>query len=204
MGRRLGRISGAFGLVMASAAGATALAQPAVQMSPGASQAFRPTPDGKAQHIQSGMLCVRGSPQFRLAGLVAFPDAPVGDDVACDYATTAGKTTLYATRVKGRSLEQLAPTVIGSLRSVFPDARPTDPAPTMRKPGLSASVAGSYLVTFNGKLSVSSTWLAKEGDWLLKVRATYPADARKEPELLGATLLLTAQQSVHDAASAAP
>jgi hypothetical protein len=164
-------------------------------------QAFTAGPSGLVTHVQSGMACVPGAEKMRLMGLLVNRAVPVGDDVGCDYVTPDGKISVFATRAQGRTLQTLAAAVGVAIAKTFPGAQSATGPMVATYPGLSTPMAGSFAVTFNGKPCITSVWLAKEGDWLIEERATYPAASRHDPELLASLQLVMAQKAIHDHAA---
>jgi hypothetical protein len=160
----------------------------------GAGQAFTVEPSGVVIHNQSGMACVPGAEKLRLMGLLVNSAA----DVGCDYVIPDGKISVFAMRAQGRTLQTLAAAAGVAIGKTFPGAQPVTGPLTATYPGLSTPMAGSFSVTVGGKPAITSVWLAKEGDWLIEERATYPAASRHDPELLASIQLAMTQKVIHN------
>ncbi len=133
---------------------------------------------------------------MRLSGLFIGPFGAVGDDVGCDYVVPDGKTTVVATRHGTRTLQAAAVELDHAIKLTFPDAKPVGGPMIASYPGQQTPLAGSWSCTFNGKPSITSAWLAQVGDWLIEVRATYPATERHDHELLASMAVINAQMSI--------
>ena len=182
-------------------AGQPATAQQLIQAVKGGSTVFRAEPSGAAVHIQSGMVCVPGAQQMRLSGLLVGPIGAIGDDVGCDYIVPDGKITVFATRLGTRTLQAAAVDVARVIKLAFPDAKQIGGPMIASYPGLQTPIAGSWSFTSDGKPSITSVWLGRGGDWLIEVRATYPAGERHDPELLASVTLINAQMSIGKSAN---
>ena len=161
---------------------------------------FRAELEGSIVHLQSGMACSRRGPLDTLARLVITPGVPLGDDVGCDYVTPTGKLTIFATRRAAWTLEAYAAGTFAAIRKTYPDARPIGGQISVLYPEVSKPIKESFAITQDGRASITSAWIAQEGDWLILVRATYPAEPRHDPEFLAAMAMLWAQLSVHRSA----
>lgn len=143
-------------------------------------QAFRPGDEGIV-HIQSGMTCkqTNKSRSIVLERLFVFPGDTPGDDVGCDYAVfvgdqgTAGKVTLYATRNWGLSASDYLAASVEQIYAFHGAVEPRQvPVPSFDELG---PIEGQgFTVTMNGQRAQSGVWVTVVGDWLVKVRATYP------------------------------
>jgi hypothetical protein len=182
-------------------AGQPATTQQLIQALQGGSTVFRADPHGAAIHLQSGMVCVPGAQQMRLSRLFVGPTGAIGDDVGCDYVMPDGKTTVFATRLGTRTLQAATVDVARAIKLTFPDAQQISGPMVASYPGLQTPIAGSWSCTFNGKPSITSVWLVQGGDWLIEVRATYPAGERHDPELLASMAVINAQMSISKSAN---
>lgn len=175
---------------------AAAQADALIAQVPNGGQLFRATASGAVVHIQSGMVCVPGAEQMRLSKLVVGAVGRPGDDVACDYTTPTGKTTVFATLASGQTVQQAGAAIVRALQNTFPDARPASAPLVASYPGLSDPLAASFLVTWNGRPGVTSLWVSQQGDWLVEVRATYSNQARHDAELLAAMASVNAASTI--------
>jgi hypothetical protein len=165
---------------------------------------FRVGDTGDVVHVQSGMTCPMGGPAMSLTKLFITAGRPPGDDVACDYVTPTGKTTIFATRLGAQTFSSATKGVFQAMRATFPGAKPAQGPMVATYSDLSAPVSGSLGVSQGGKDLITSVWMSQEHGWLVEVRATYPADSRHDPELLAAMSLVYAQKSVHEFPSDRP
>jgi hypothetical protein len=163
-------------------------------------EVFRVDAAGTIIHIQSGMACPRGNELLMLDRLMVTPGVPVGDDAGCDYRTPSGKTTIFATRRGAWTLERYAAGTFAAIRKVHPDARPIGGQISLLYPEISKPIRESFAITQNNTASITSAWIAQEGDWLILVRATYPAEPRHDPEFAAALAMMYAQLSVYRSA----
>ena len=174
--------------------------QALVDRTPNGASVFRIGPDGTVIHIQSGMMCAPGQPLMALDRLVIESGVALGDDVACDYVGPSGKTTVFATRRGSRTLEAYAADTFAAIRRIHPDARPIGGQMWLGYPGISQPIGMSFAITQNASASITSAWIAQEGNWLILVRATYPAEPRHDPEFIAAVLMMVAQRTIQQSA----
>jgi hypothetical protein len=203
-------LAAAPGLAMAAQdpaeAGRALVAATQILAPPGPSQpgvsgeiAFRAGAQGEVTHIQSGMICLPGSNSVRLAGLTLYlSGGAAGDDVSCGYAVPGGALTLYATRTAD-SAEQTMAGTIEILRAAFPDSEPTTLPRVAAGPGLTTPLVATLAI--QGGTTITSAWVARQGDWIVKVRATYPASMRDDAELTAGVMELLGQRTVQAASS---
>ena len=159
---------------------------------------FRSGELGEVIHIQSGMSCSPGSQKMTLIRVVVTPATTPGDDVACDYQTAGGKTTIFAVRIGANTLEGYAADVLSTLAKLYPDAKPTSGPMILSYPNISTPHARALAIKVDGKPYITSVWISQERGWLVVVRATYPAEPRHDPEFLAAAGSMFAQKSIHD------
>ena len=173
-----------------------------IDRTPNGASVFRVDLDyGTVIHIQSGMMCPRGQPLMALDRLVIEPGVALGDDVACDYVGPSGKTTVLATRRGSQTLEAYAADTFVAIRRIHPDARPIGGQESLLSPQISPPIKESFAIAQNGSASITSAWIAQEGNWLILVRATYPAEQRHDPEFIAAALMMIAQGTIHQSAA---
>jgi hypothetical protein len=164
------------------------------------SSVFRVDPSGGVTHIQSGMTCVLGSEKLRLTKLIIVTTAKLGDDVACDYVTPGGKTTIFATRANGRDIRLVAFDIFRAMKVMYPKGELAEPPLVASYPGLPDPHVGSLKISGPHGNQISSAWVAQAGDWVVEVRATYPASERHDNELLAAVGSISARMSINKAA----
>lgn len=138
-------------------------------------QIFRLSGAHDIQHIQSGMLCnvPAGDGETRLIYLHTFPEAPRGDDVACDYAFFGGKLTVYATRNSGPTAKAVVADTGRFIVDHYPGARRVR-ALVPSGEGVPVIEGAAYDVTMNGNPMRTKVLVARHGDWIIKIRATFP------------------------------
>ena len=175
---------------------ALAHSQALIDAVPDGVRAFMAIPSGAVVHGQSGMICVSGSDKMKLAGLLVNRSVAIGDDVGCDYVVPSGKISVFATRLKGRDLKAFASGVVAAIRRTYPDAKSTAGPLVASYPEFIDPIAESFVVAFQGRPAVTSVWIAQEGDWVIEERATYPADARHDPELFASLQIIQARRSI--------
>ena len=167
------------------------------------SSIFRVNPAGGVIHVQSGMSCVLGSKDLSLTKLIIVSGAKPGDDVACDYATPSGKTTIFATRLNGRNLSTVAADIFEAMKATYPNAKLIDGPLVASYPKLRDPITASIEISGpDGKL-VSSAWISEDQGWIVEVRATYPATDRHDPELFAAISSVNARISINKQANQA-
>jgi hypothetical protein len=166
---------------------------------PGGAAIFRAGPDGVVTHPQSGLTCVPGAQKMRLQRLIVTRTSPSGDEVGCDYALGAGgKLAVFVRPAGGRSLAAIVPDVFKAAARDFPDARPAAGPMIATYPGLTEPKAASFTVMSDGQASITSVWVSQERDWIVEVRATYPATSRHDPELFASMLSIGSQLSISE------
>jgi hypothetical protein len=176
--------------------------QALIDRTPNGASVFRVDLDyGAVIHIQSGMMCLRGQPLMALDRLVIKPGVALGDDVACDYVGPSSKTTVSATRRGSRTLEAYAADTLAAIRQLHPNAQPIGGQDSLLSPQISPPIKAAFAIAQNGSASITSAWIAQEGDWLILVRATYPAEQRHDLEFGAAALMFVAQGTIHQSAA---
>jgi hypothetical protein len=181
---------------------AQAKSQALIDRTPSGASVFRVDLDyGTVIHIQSGMMCPRGQPAMALDRLVIEPGVALGDDVACNYVGPSGKTTVFATRHGSQTLEAYAADTFAAIRRIHPDARPIGGQESLLSPQISPPIKESFAIAQNGSAFITSAWIAQEGNWLILVRATYPAEQRHDLEFIAAALMMIAQGTIHQSAA---
>jgi len=138
---------------------------------------FRLSGERDIQHIQSGMLCslpAEGDAS-RLIYLHVFPGAPPGDDIACDYAFYGGKLTLYATRNNGHTAKAVVADTSRFIEDHYPGARRVH-ARIPAGDGVPAIEGAAYDIAMNGRPARTKVLVALHGGWIIKIRASFPAD----------------------------
>ena len=198
------RLTRATGAILAAAllAGGSAAAAPAadplrrggllIERAPLGELAFSVRPDGALVHLQSGMVCAQAAGDARLSGLEVYDES--GEDVGCSYVLPYGTLSLYATRADPRPMDQRLLEAVWAMRASNAGMQPVEAPFTPSEPGVSQVQAAAF-ATRDGT-AITAVWLAQEHDWIIKVRATYAPDSRRETERVAGDVELRAQQSV--------
>ncbi len=165
--------------------------------------AFRVHPAGAVLHIQSGMICGLGSQEYPLTSLVVVPGSIPGDDAGCDYENRKWTVTIFATRLGSATFGSHVAGTVSMIARVEPDARETDgPLVAYGEDWLPPDFAKSYAIRRAGRDYVTSVWMGEERGWVVKLRATYPAETRNDSEVnleaVSAAMFLYIRQTVRD------
>ena len=166
--------------------------------------AFRANSAGAVMQLQSGAVCVPGAEKMLLTGVDVFPTAPLGSDVGCEYRLQGGGlTNVFISPLGSRDYPQTIVEIIRDIVKLHPDAAPTTGPLTATLPSLEAAKAEAFTVSVDGQPCITSVWIARQGSWLITVRATYPAASRHDPELLSSFQVLNVQTAIQKHAAAA-
>lgn len=130
------------------------------------------------RHAQSGMIC-RFDPEAANR-LMLFPDAPRGDDVACETGDVNETVVLHATRYPSATTNaQQADLASAALLERFPGAQRWAPARVARRsaaPALPPHITRRYAVTLpDGRRAYARVAVAVLDEWTLKLRYTAAA-----------------------------
>lgn len=138
---------------------------------------FRLSGEHNIQHIQSGMLCSLPAEGdgTSLIYLHVFPGAAPGDDIACDYAFYGGKLTLYATRNSGHTAKAVVADTSRFIKDHYPGASRVS-AQIPAGDGVPVIEGAAYDIAMNGQPFRTKVLVALHGDWIIKIRASFPAD----------------------------
>ncbi|MCF4165949.1 hypothetical protein L2U69_09865 [Zavarzinia compransoris] len=157
------------------------LADNLIAATAGGTAAFRSDENGNVVHIQSGMTCppTNAAGNVALERLFIFPNSPPGDDVGCDYVMAptedlpGGRVSLYATRNRGMSAADYLAASVGQIVAFHGTAQ-SSKVPVLTVKGLGPIEGQGFVIAMNGQRMKSGVWVTVVGDWLVKIRATYP------------------------------
>lgn len=129
------------------------------------------------RHRASGLTCRFYGNETR-ATIIVFAGLPRGDDVGCVNEQENQARTLYATRYPGdvTATAAMADAVAG-IANRFADARPTPALLRMTSENLPEPLIQHFLITLRGEQWITSAFVARSGDWVIKLRySTLAAD----------------------------
>jgi hypothetical protein len=160
--------------------------------------------DGQLRHIQSGITCLPIGTISQFSHLYA-GGTPHGDDVGCTWnlQADAGRLSIFVTRHRGQDLKEEISQVLSTIASLY--NAELDGAPISMRPqsgGLPAALAARMKFTDRQEQEMkSSVWIHVIDGWILKVRATYPAEAQgaQLAEVLGALQWLAKAHEIQGA-----
>lgn len=169
----------------------------------------------EVRHVRSGLTCTfePNAPGNRITIYPSGGPDPIarGDDVSCATESLGYVISLYATRYpKPTTVEEQMGVAVASIRQVFSDVRPyTGQAANAKvadKPGETPRAlhkTARFLAKKDGRQVYTRASVAKVGDWIILERVTGPKDDPIKGDLLAEFSLLTAIDSVMDAAKLA-
>jgi hypothetical protein len=141
-------------------------------------------------HIQSNMRCPDVPGGISLSRLRFVPNAPSGEEAACDYVIPGGKLTLSATHLNS-TMDTYIASAVQAVRQDFPGANLVD-MPTGN------GVGDRYWAVFRVDRMRKRALVAvvAMGDWTLSLRATYPEAEREDAENFFNVLFVQARLSM--------
>ena len=176
---------------------ALAHVQAIVAAAPNGDRAFRADAGGVVVQVQSGAVCVQGAAKMLLTKVEVFPTPPLGSDVGCEYQLQGGGlTSIFVSPLGSTNFDQAVDEIVRDIVKLHPGASLTNGPLTATLPSLEAPRAAAFAMSIDGQPSITSVWIARQGKWLITVRATYPASARHDPELLSSFQVLNIQSAI--------
>lgn len=146
----------------------------------------------KVRHKASGLICsFSGDENDRITIYPASPGIPRGDDVGCGSWVLNTEITIYATRYADRyTPEQIIGDAIAAIRQRLPDARPhAGGISVASREGMTAPLAAGFDIDPNGTPRLTLVFVAHQGPWSFKARATGPLEDETVDLLAAVTFL---------------